>query len=245
MKSIVIVGATSAVAQSIARLHAVEHDRIFLIGRNRQRIEQIANDLQVRGAESCEIFTLNLVDTQQHSLMWDYVYEKFPKPDIVYFAHGTLPNQIACQASYKESLKALDVNALSTISLLTDLSNRMEIDRQGHIVVISSVAGDRGRQSNYVYGTAKSMLSIFTQGLRNRLCDKQVRVTTVKPGFIDTPMTAEFDKGALWASPDKVAQDIFKGVKKGRNIIYTPLIWFFIMSIIKHIPELIFKKLSL
>ncbi len=245
MKTIVIIGATSALAQSIAKIHAAEQHRLLLVGRNEPRLDLIAQDLSVRGAKQCEVYCLDLADTDKHGPLWEHVYQKFPKPDIVYIAHGVLPDQQVCQGSYQQTLASLQVNALSVISLLTELANRMETDKHGQIVVISSVAGDRGRKSNYVYGTAKATISTFLQGLRNRLYDSNVSVTTVKPGFIDTPMTADFEKGALWATPDQVASDIVKGVGKNRNVIYTPPIWFFIMAIIKAIPELLFKRLSL
>jgi short-subunit dehydrogenase len=118
---------------------------------------------------------------------------------------------------------------------------------QGHgaIAVIGSVAGDRGRASNYVYGTAKAGLAAFTQGLRQRLSKSNVQVLLIKPGFVDTPMTQEFKKGFLWASPDQVAKDICRAVEKRKNVLYTPWFWALIMLIIQHIPESIFKRLKL
>ncbi len=111
--------------------------------------------------------------------------------------------------------------------------------------MIGSVAGDRGRQSNYVYGTAKGALALFLQGMRNRLSKRGVQVLTIKPGFVDTPMTASFPKGPLWATPDKVAEDIEKAIDKRRDVLYTPGFWRLIMLIIKSVPEAIFKRLSL
>ncbi|MCG8081658.1 MAG: SDR family NAD(P)-dependent oxidoreductase, partial [Candidatus Thiodiazotropha taylori] len=141
--------------------------------------------------------------------------------------------------------KEFEVNALTTISLLTNLANYFEAQQRGSIVVISSVAGDRGRQSNYVYGAAKGAVTIFLQGLRNRLTKSGVNVLTVKPGFVDTPMTADFPKGALWASSEKVAQDINKAIDAQKSVAYVPWFWRYIMLIIKSIPEMVFKKLSL
>jgi short-subunit dehydrogenase len=130
--------------------------------------------------------------------------------------------------------------------LLTHLANRFEAQKHGSIAVISSVAGDRGRQSNYVYGTAKGAVTIFLQGLRNRLHKSGVQVLTIKPGFVDTPMTAGiYKKGPLWAAPEAIARSIQSGIEKRRDVIYTPLFWMGIMSIIKAIPEWIFKKLKL
>ena len=132
------------------------------------------------------------------------------------------------------------------ISLLTHLGNRFELQRQGSIVVISSVAGDRGRQSNYVYGTAKRAVSIFLQGLRQRLHKSGVQVLTVKPGFVDTPMTAGFDKkGLLWVGPEVIAQCICAGVEKKRDVVYAPWFWWGVMGGIRAVPEWVFKKLKL
>jgi hypothetical protein len=131
------------------------------------------------------------------------------------------------------------------IEFITAAANYFENKKSGTIVVIGSVAGDRGRQSNYIYGTAKSMLSTFLQGLRNRLHPHGVQVITVKPGFVDTPMTASFKKGALWASADSIAAGIEKAIAKKSDVVYLPGFWRFIMLIICHIPEGIFKKLKL
>ena len=245
MNSTVIIGATSALAQSIAKIHASNKEDLVLVGRDRDRLQSISTDLTIRGAASCGVFSLDLADTDRHNQLWEDIYARVKSPDIVYVCHGILPDQGQCERSYDDTLASLQVNALSVISLLTGLANRMEQDRHGKIVVISSVSGDRGRKSNYVYGTAKGTVSIFLQGLRNRLFSHNVSVITVKPGFIDTPMTAHFKKGFLWATADKVAADIVKGVKRNRNVIYTPFIWLFIMLIIKSIPESIFKRLSL
>jgi short-subunit dehydrogenase len=134
---------------------------------------------------------------------------------------------------------------LSPIACLTWLANYFETRGKGNITVITSVAGDRGRQSNYIYGAAKGGLSIFLQGLRNRLAPKGVSVTTIKPGFIDTPMTAHIKKGPLFASPETVGKRIHQAMLKGESVVYTPFFWRFIMLIIQHIPEFIFKKMKL
>jgi short-subunit dehydrogenase len=131
------------------------------------------------------------------------------------------------------------------IALATVLANRFEAQRSGSIAVISSVAGDRGRQSNYVYGAAKGAVTLLLQGLRNRLSKSGVQVLTIKPGFVDTPMTAEFKKGALWAKPDDIAHGIVSAIDRRRDVVYLPGFWRLIMLIIRHIPEPIFKRMSL
>ena len=245
VKKVVVIGATSAVAQSIAKIHAARRDALLLVARNEQRLQAIKDDLLVHGADSCSLYVLDLCNTEEHDTLWQEIYKDCGKLDVAYIAHGVLPDQKECEESYEKALQSLEVNALSVISLLTGLASRMEADRSGKIVAISSVAGDRGRASNYVYGTAKAAVSTFLQGLRNRLQKSGVTVLTVKPGFIDTPMTKDFEKGMLWAKPDKVAADIVNATDRNKNVIYTPSFWFLIMLIIKLIPERIFKRLSI
>jgi short-subunit dehydrogenase len=165
--------------------------------------------------------------------------------DVVLIAHGTLPDQKACEASFEHTRREFETNALSVMSLLTHVANYFEREKRGTIAVIASVAGDRGRQSNYVYGTAKGAVSLFMQGLRNRLAPAGVHVLTIKPGFVDTPMTSEFKKGLLWAQPDRVARDIQRAIEKKKDIAYVPPFWRYIMWVIGAIPEFVFKRLRL
>ena len=246
MKEIVIIGAASAVAQEVAKQHAEVGDKLILVGRNVQMLADIAADLEIRGAKIVDVISQDLMEFSEHAALSEKIFSAMPNPWGIYMAHGTLPDQEACEKHYDAALDAIQANALSQISLLTEISNRLAELGSGRIAVISSVAGDRGRQSNYVYGAAKGMLSIYLQGLRNRLQPKGVQVLTIKPGFIDTPMTADFDKkGLMWATPQKVASDIYRGMEKSKNVIYTPSFWWPIMFIITHIPEPIFKKLRL
>ena len=245
MQNVVIFGGTSAIAQSVARLYAARGDKIFLVARNQVRLTSIKKDLTVQGASACHYATQDLADTSQHESLIQTIVDEIGNIDVALIAHGTLPDQESIQDDFNESLAALQINGISVISLMTQLANHMGSNKQGTIAVISSVAGDRGRQSNYVYGTAKAMVSTFAQGLRNRMEKQGVHVLTIKPGFVDTPMTAEFDKGALWAQPEQVANEIVKAVDKKKNVLYTPFFWRWIMLIITNIPEFIFKKLSL
>ena len=165
--------------------------------------------------------------------------------DITLIAHGTLPEQKECESSIDKTLQEFQINLISVVSLLTFLGNYFEKQGKGCIAVISSVAGDRGRQSNYVYGTAKGGLTIFLQGLRNRLSKAGVCVLTIKPGFVITPMTQNFKKGFLWAQPQQVARAIVRAIRKRKNVVYVPWFWRWIMLIIRSIPENIFKRMSL
>ena len=165
--------------------------------------------------------------------------------DIVLIAHGTLPNQKSCEKNVKQTLAELNTNVISTISLLTLVANRMEKKRSGIISVISSVAGDRGRASNYIYGSSKAMITAFTSGLRQRLHKSNVAVITIKAGFIDTPMTAEFKKGFLWANARSAAAIIVKSIQRGKNEVYVPSFWWVVMIVIRNIPNVIFKNMRL
>ncbi len=244
-KNIVIIGATSAIAQATLRLYAEQGHNLFLVARNQETLPAIAEDAKVRGANEVYEYVIDLGDHSRHAAMVDYLYSKMPKVDIVLFAHGTLPNQAECQQSVELTMQEINTNALSSVALLTLLANRFEEQKFGTLAVITSVAGDRGRQSNYVYGSAKSLVSTFLQGLRNRLYDSGVNVLDIKPGFVDTPMTAEFDKGPLWAKPEAIANSIIKAIAKGRQTLYTPWFWWGIMLIIRTIPETLFKRLKL
>ena len=245
MKRVLIIGASSAIAEAAARLWAVQGASLFLVARKAERLQAIAADLSVRGAAKVGTQVMDATDVAAHAAMLDAALVELGGIDIALIAHGTLPDQKACEASVELTLKEIDNNGLSVIALATRLANLLETQGSGCIAVISSVAGDRGRQSNYVYGAAKGMVTRFLQGLRNRLAKKGVQVLTIKPGFVDTPMTAAFKKGALWAQPDDVARGILAAIEKGKNEVYLPGFWWLIMAIIRHIPEPIFKKLSL
>jgi len=245
MQKVLIFGATSAIAQAAAKHFAHDGCHLFLVGRDSDKLQMVADDLRVHGAEQVDYVVQDLNELSKHEILIEQAEQDMQGIDAVLIAHGTLDDQQACQADYATTEQSLKSNFLSTISLLTPLANYFEQQRHGCIAVISSVAGDRGRQSNYVYGAAKGGLSIFLQGLRNRLASSHVCVLTIKPGFVDTPMTRDFKKGALWATPEQVGRGIYQAMKKRKNEVYLPSFWWMIMKIIKSIPEFIFKKLKL
>ncbi len=247
MRNILIFGATSAIASACARLWVSQGNNLFLVARNQQKLESLVADLRVRSSDAQQIIGVcsDLNVTDHHQSLFDNTITALDKLDIVLIAHGSLPNQSACEQSVKLSLDEITTNALSTISLLTVAGNHFETQQSGVIAAISSVAGDRGRQSNYVYGSAKGMVTLFMQGLRNRLAKKGVAVVTIKPGFVDTPMTADIKKGLLWAQPETIAKGIVNAINKRKDVVYLPWFWYWIMLIIRHIPETIFKRLSL
>lgn len=244
-QKILIIGATSAIAEAAARQYAARGASLYLLARNAERMVALAADLKIRGAIAVGHATFDANDFGSHEAALDRAIAEMQGIDVALIAHGTLGDQKACEKSFESTLRELNTNAISVISLLTHLANRLEAQRGGTIAVISSVAGDRGRQSNYVYGTAKGAVTIFLQGLRNRLCKSGVHVVTVKPGFVDTPMTASFKKGLLWAQPEAVASGILKAIDARRNEVYLPFFWRYIMMIIRAVPEAIFKRASL
>jgi hypothetical protein len=248
MSRIAIFGATSAIATACARRWVAQGDSLFLIGRNPDKLRAVADDLNVRkSAEQVVASTAaDLDDFARHEPLLAEAQAVLGGLDVVLIAHGSLPDQKACEASVERTLAEINVNALSAISIATLAANLFEPAGRGTIAVIGSVAGDRGRQSNYVYGAAKGMVAIFLQGLRNRLARSGVAVVTIKPGFVDTPMTAGIaGKGLLWAQPDGVARGIVGAVARGRNVVYLPGFWRLIMAVIVHVPERIFKRMSL
>ena len=245
MKRILIIGATSAIAEHCARIWAARGDTLHLVARNEQQVQVIEPDLKVRGASEVTTYCSDLNDVDKHEELLSAADNTLGNVDIVLIAHGTLSNQKSCKLSVHETLAEIQTNSLSTISLLTLIANRFEANKNGTICVISSVAGDRGRASNYVYGSAKAMVTAFTSGLRQRLYKSNVSVVTIKPGFVDTPMTSDFKKGILWAKPTVVSAQIVRAIDKKRPETYVPSYWRLILMLVRNIPSNIFLKLKL
>ena len=247
----VILGATSALGQAVARRLASEGHQLILCARDEVRLNSVAMDVSVRrkatdGGANVEPTACHVIDFDQLSEHEELI-KVIGGADNFWFFYGTLPDQNECENSWESSAAAFHTNFTSAVSLLTHLANLLEKREQGSIVVVTSVAGDRGRKSNYIYGTAKGALSLFCQGLRNRLASSGVQVLTVKPGFIDTPMTKEIEKKPrmLWATAEQVAAEMVHAQKKGKDVIYSRWFWRYILLVIQHIPERIFKKTSL
>lgn len=244
-----IVGATSAMAEQCARLWLqVGPADLALIGRNEQRLRRVADDLAVRSPAS----TITWMTTDfLCALSIDETVTTVCKPDLpdlVLIAHGSLPDQSTCQTDLRACRSALEVNGLSPVLFAEAFVAHMEPADRGVIAIIGSVAGDRGRQSNYVYGAAKGLVSRYTEGLQHRLAvsGRALKVVLIKPGPTATPMTAHLTaQGQAMASVEIVAQNIVNGILKARPVIYAPSKWGIIMMAIRHIPRIVFNRMKI
>jgi short-subunit dehydrogenase len=224
---------------------AVPESHLFLVGRNKAKLVATAQDLATRGAGQVDICIADLDDTKAHAQTLASAVERLGSIDMALLAHGVLGDQDTAQAYYSAAEAVLHTNFLSPVSLITWLANYFEAKGSGVLAVISSVAGDRGRKSNYVYGASKGALNVFLDGVRNRVDRHGVHVLTIKPGFVATPMTVHVPKNKLFATPPQVARGILKAVENRRDVVYVPLFWWPIMTVIKSVPERIFKGLNL
>lgn len=243
MSNVLIIGATSAIAEATARLFAARGDVIYLIGRDKVRLSQIADDLRVRGASRVGTDVLDVCAFEAHALVIERARRDLATFDIVLVAHGSLPDQALCQHDIGVLRREFETNAVATVALLTCLANALMAQKHGQLAVIGSVAGDRGRAENYVYGSAKAAVEVFMSGLRQHLHGTGVNVLTIKPGFVDTPMTRAFDKGILWAKPQEVARGIVSAIDRRRHVVYLPGFWRVLMFVVRHVPEFVFKRL--
>jgi decaprenylphospho-beta-D-erythro-pentofuranosid-2-ulose 2-reductase len=244
-RRILILGATSAIATAVARELLAPDAQYFLVGRNTLKLDAVRKDLLTRGASGVATYVLDLDDTAAHEQMFSSALEFLGSIDLALIAHGVLGNQDEAQTNSSAAAAILHTNFISAVSLITWLANYFENAHRGTLAVISSVAGDRGRKSNYVYGASKGALNIFLDGVRNRIDRAGVQVLTIRPGFVSTPMTAHMPQGPLFASPAQVAEGIVKAIATRKDVVYVPGFWRPIMFIIRSVPGSLFKKLNL
>jgi decaprenylphospho-beta-D-erythro-pentofuranosid-2-ulose 2-reductase len=244
-RKILVLGATSGIAQATCRIWASQGASLFLVARNAEKLAAVAADLKTRGASYVDTAVADLDDTDKHPALLSHAVNSLTGMDIAYLAHGILGDQAEAEQDFNTAAQILYTNLMAPVSLLTWLANYCVQRHLGTIAVISSVAGDRGRKSNYVYGSSKAGLSAFLAGLRNRVDREGVTVLTIKPGPVKTAMTANMPKSEKFADPDAVAESIVKAISKRKDTLYVPFQWQPIMFIIRHIPERIFKKLNL
>lgn len=242
-KPVLVLGATSDIGRAIARVYALAGRPLILAARDIGRAEGDAADLRLRYNVPAHVAAFDVLDTSGHAALVDALPEL---PEIVVMVVGLLGDQAASEKDSSAAELVMRTNYVAPCLLLGEIANRMSARGSGTIIGISSVAGDRGRASNYVYGSAKAGLSAFLAGLRNRLAAKNVRIITVKPGFVDTRMTAAMKlPKALTAQPEEVARRVVRAEQKGYDVIYVRPIWRVIMACIGMIPESKFKYLKL
>ncbi len=243
MSYVLIIGAKSDIAKATAREYAKHGYDLYLAARKSGELEAFSNDITVRTQRTVKSVELDILDYESHQTFYEQLEEK---PLGVISAVGYLGDQEKAKTDFQESKLIVDTNYTGVVSLFNIVANEFEHRRSGFIVGISSVAGDRGRRSNYVYGSAKAAFSTYLSGLRNRLYDAQVHVLTVKPGFVATKMTEDMDlPEKLTAQPEEVAEDIYKAQQKNKNVLYTKWVWRWIMVVIRNIPEWKFKGMSI
>ncbi|QDK45330.1 short-chain dehydrogenase [Bdellovibrio sp. ZAP7] len=245
MKKILIIGATSAIAQETSKVYATAKNELILWGRNSQMLEAIASDLRVRGAGKVSVISHDLNDLSSHQKLVNDIWTNHGSVDVVLVAHGVLGDPRKAEVDQAEMLHLLNSNFVSHASLLTYIAPKMVAQKNGTIAVISSVAGDRGKQSNYVYGSAKAGMTCFLDGMRNRLFGTGVHIVNLKLGPVDTPMTKDHKKSPLFGKAPQVGAGIARAIEDQKNTVYLPFFWRYIMWIICSIPENIFKRLRL
>ena len=243
MKSALILGATSDIAQALAKKLAIDNYELVLAARNMSSLKAIQSDLQIRYDAQVAIAEFDATDFKSHPTFYSSLTQK---PPITIAAFGYLGNQSTAAHNWEESLKIIQSNLTGAVSILNIVADHYEEAQNGIIVGISSVAGERGRGSNYLYGSAKAGFTAYLSGLRNRLFSSGAHVVTVKPGFVATKMTEGLDlPKKLTATPEQVAKAIHSALKRRKNVVYVLPVWRMIMFIIKHLPEMLFKRLSL
>jgi decaprenylphospho-beta-D-erythro-pentofuranosid-2-ulose 2-reductase len=245
-ENVLIVGATSGIARALGHELAEQGCHLMLAGRRQDELDRCAADLRTRYQTPTGTEPFEALDFESHPAFFTRCLDHFAGTlHGLILCHGYMPNQTATQTNITEVRRTIDVNFTSAISLLMLAANYFEQRKSGYIVVLSSVAGDRGRMSNYTYGAAKAGLNAYLQGMRNRLQHAGVQVLTVKPGFVDTPMTHGLlnPHSPLVATPERVAREVNNAIRKRKDVIYSPGFWRVLMAIIRALPESIFKRL--
>jgi len=244
-RRILVLGATSGIAEACIRIWAERGENLYLVARNADRLAAVAADARTRGANYVDFAVADLDQTAIHPDLLAHAINSLAGLDVAYLALGVLGEQPKAERTFEEAGKILHTNFVAPVSLLTWLANYCAQRHSGTLAVLSSVAGDRGRKSNYVYGSSKAGLSAFLAGLRNRIDREGVTVMTIKPGPVKTAMTHGMKGSEKFADVDKVAATIVKAIGNKQDVVYVPGIWRIIMGVIKIIPERTFKKLNL
>jgi short-subunit dehydrogenase len=240
---VLILGATSGIARALIHEFARRGFDLVLAGRDEDEMQRIAADARVRFDCQAEVLAFAALDYESHPAFWQKCNATKPIDGIV-LCFGLMPPQREAERDWQKCAALLETNYNAAVSILNIVANDFEDRKRGFIGVLSSVAGDRGRPSNYLYGSAKSGLSAYAEGLRGRLFKSGVSVTTIKPGPVDTAMTWGMDKLPLLASPEKVASDIYRGLRRKADVVYTPLPWRVLMAVLRLLPSWIWKRMD-
>ena len=244
-RRILVLGATSGIAEACIRLWANRGDALYLVARNADKLAVVAADARTRGASHIGTAVANLDDTAAHPEVLAHAINSLGGLDVAFLALGVLGEQPEAEKNFATADQILHTNFVAPVSLLTWLANYTAQRHAGTLAVLSSVAGERGRKSNYVYGSSKAGLTAFVDGLRNRIDREGVRVMTIKPGPVKTAMTEGMKGSAKFADVEAVAASLVKAIDRGDDVVYVPGIWRMIMGVIRVIPEGIFKKMNL
>jgi decaprenylphospho-beta-D-erythro-pentofuranosid-2-ulose 2-reductase len=244
-RRILVLGATSGIAEACIRLWANRGDALYLVARNEDKLAVVAADARTRGASHVGSAVANLDDTNAHPEVLAHAINSLGGLDVAFLALGVLGDQGDAEKNFATADQILHTNFVAPVSLLTWLANYTAQRRAGTLAVLSSVAGERGRKSNYVYGSSKAGLTAFVDGLRNRIDRDGVRVMTIKPGPVKTAMTEGMKDVPLIADVDDVAATLVKAIDKGADIVYVPGFWRVIMAVFRVVPERVFKKMNL
>lgn len=243
---VIILGALSAMAEATARLYAVEGASLLIAGRNASQLSSVAADLAARGATACYTYALDLARSGDTMSMLREMAATLGEIDAVLLFYGVLGDQRRSEIDLAHAREIIQVDFSSAAEWALAAADLLERQGRGALVVVSSVAGDRGRKSNYVYGAAKAGLTVLVQGIAHRLASSGARAVAIKCGLVDTPMTAAFAKGGpLWARPEQVAQIVRIATERGGPLLYAPWFWRWIMLVIRLIPTRIFNRMSI
>ena len=244
-RRILVLGATSGIAEACIRLWANRGDALYLVARNEDKLAVVAADARTRGASHVGSAVANLDDTNAHPEVLAHAINSLGGLDVAFLALGVLGDQGDAEKNFGTADQILHTNFVAPVSLLTWLANYTAQRHAGTLAVLSSVAGERGRKSNYVYGSSKAGLTAFVDGLRNRIDRDGVKVMTIKPGPVKTAMTEGMKGSAKFADVEAVAASLVKAIDRGDDVVYVPGIWRVIMAVIRAIPERVFKKMNL
>jgi short-subunit dehydrogenase len=244
-RRVLILGATSGIAQETSRCFAAEHAKLFLVARDQEKLKALTDDLTIRGAQAVETFCADLTDYSIQSLMISRALAAWDGLDAALIAHGTLTDQLSAENDLALLQESIEINYCSVVRLLTQLGKAFEEQQSGVLAVIGSVAGDRGRRSNYIYGSAKAAIATFVAGLGLRLAPAGVQVVLLKPGWVSTAMTAHLRQNFLFISAEQAGRSVYNAMLSPRAIVYIPWYWKWIMGIIRSVPEPIFARLNL